>query len=216
MLDSLPEVGSIDIFPLALLGLAAILVFIGSLSLPRLVRSMFSHLISPKVTEVYQKIVKPYEGLLWFVISLFVADLILLLMSHKDELRLIEILVSLTLAITGSWLGSRFFKEFFGIYLLDAAIKSGRRLNSELLILSKFLANAVIVVVAIILFAQTHQINVLGLIASLGIGGLAVAFAAQKTLEQLLGGIVIYLDRPFVVDDYIGLPDGTFGRVESI
>lgn len=38
----------------------------------------------------------------------------------------------------------------------------------------------------------------------------------KKTLEQLLGGVVIYLDRPFVLDDYIGLPDGTFGRVESI
>ena len=47
-------------------------------------------------------------------------------------------------------------------------------------------------------------------------GGLAVAFAAQKSLEQLLGGIVLYIDRPFVVDDYIGLPDGVFGRVESI
>lgn len=31
-----------------------------------------------------------------------------------------------------------------------------------------------------------------------------------------MGGIVLYLDRPFVIDDYIGLPDGTFGRVESI
>lgn len=46
--------------------------------------------------------------------------------------------------------------------------------------------------------------------------GVAVAFAAQNTLSKLLGGIVLYIDRPFVVDDYIGLPDGTFGRVESI
>ncbi|MGQ9837805.1 MAG: mechanosensitive ion channel family protein [Cyanobacteriota bacterium] len=77
-------------------------------------------------------------------------------------------------------------------------------------------ANLAIGFLALLLFAQSHQINVVGLFASLGIGGLAVAFAAQKTLEQLLGGIVIYVDRPFVVDDYIGLPDGTFGRVESI
>lgn len=54
------------------------------------------------------------------------------------------------------------------------------------------------------------------MLASLGVGGLAVAFAAQKSLEQILGGIVLYIDRPFVIDDYIGLPDGTFGRVESI
>ncbi|MDP5019067.1 MAG: mechanosensitive ion channel family protein, partial [Dolichospermum sp.] len=55
-----------------------------------------------------------------------------------------------------------------------------------------------------------------GIVTSLGIGGIALAFAAKQALQQLLGGIVIYIDRPFVVDDYIGLPDGTFGRVESI
>jgi MscS family membrane protein len=78
------------------------------------------------------------------------------------------------------------------------------------------LVNAGIVVISAVLFAQTHSINLFGLVASLGIGGLAVAFAAQKVLEQLLGGIVIYFDRPFVVDDYIGLSDETFGKVESI
>ncbi|NJO20912.1 MAG: mechanosensitive ion channel, partial [Spirulinaceae cyanobacterium RM2_2_10] len=77
-------------------------------------------------------------------------------------------------------------------------------------------ANLVIIIILIVIFAQAHAVNIFGLFASLGVGGLAVAFAAQKTLEQLLGGIVLYIDRPFVVDDYIGLPDGTFGRVESI
>ncbi|MBD1805381.1 mechanosensitive ion channel [Microcoleus sp. FACHB-SPT15] len=217
MLDSLWEVWSINpVLQLALLGLIGILAFLGSLSIPQVLQSMFSNFISPKVTEAYQKVVEPYEGLLWVVSSLFVADIILLLIFNNGELSLIEIPLGLTLAITGSWFGNRLFKQFFDVYLLDAAIKSGRKLNSELLILSKLIANSIIVVLAIIVFAQTHQINILGLVASLGVGGLAVAFAAQKTLEQLLGGIVIYLDRPFVVDDYIGLPDGTFGRVESI
>ncbi len=102
------------------------------------------------------------------------------------------------------------------VYLLNAAFKSGQKISSEFLILFKWVANLIIILLAILIYAQTHQINVLGLLTSLGIGGLAVAFAAQKTLEQILGGIVIYLDRPFVIDDYIGLPDGTFGRVESI
>ncbi len=83
-------------------------------------------------------------------------------------------------------------------------------------IVGKFVANFIIIVIAIIIFAQTHQVNVFGIIASLGVGGVAVVFAAQNTLSQLLGGIVLYIDRPFVVDDYIGLPDGTFDRVESI
>ena len=74
----------------------------------------------------------------------------------------------------------------------------------------------------ILTFCISHRINVFGIVASLGIGGIAIAFAAQKTLEQFLGGIVLTLDRPFTVGDYIGLSDGqqgkqgTFGRVESI
>ena len=114
------------------------------------------------------------------------------------------------------WLGYQIFQQVFNNYLLNAAVKNRGRFDSELLIISKFLVNSAIILIVVFIFAQTHHINLVGLLASLGIGGLAIAFAAQKTLEQLLGGIVIYLDRPFVIDDYIGLPDGTFGKVESI
>jgi MscS family membrane protein len=86
----------------------------------------------------------------------------------------------------------------------------------ELLALAQFLSRALIVLIAVFLFAQTHQINLLGLVASLGIGGIAIAFASQKILEQILWSVVLYIDRPFNVDDYIHLPDGTLGRVESI
>ncbi len=113
-------------------------------------------------------------------------------------------------------MGYQIVKQFFDVYLIEAAFRSDRKANSDLFIVGKFLANFIIIVLAIIIFAQTHQVNVFGLIASLGIGGVAVAFASQNTLSQLLGGIVLYIDRPFVIDDYIGLPDGTFGRVESI
>jgi small-conductance mechanosensitive channel len=74
-------------------------------------------------------------------------------------------------------------------------LRSKRKINSELLIIAKFLANSIILLAVIFIFAETHQINIIGLIASLGIGGLAIAFAAQKILEQLLGGIVLFLDR---------------------
>lgn len=178
--------------------------------------SFLSRVISPQAESAYQKVVKPYEGLLGVVVGLAAIDAAIHLITVDRRSNIIEIPVSLGLAIAASWLGSRWFKQIFDIYILDAAINSGRKLNSEFLILAKLLANLLIVVLAIVIFAETHKINIFGLVASLGIGGLAVAFAAQKTLEQLLGGIVIYLDRPFVVDDYIGLPDGTFGRVESI
>ncbi|WP_246141420.1 mechanosensitive ion channel family protein [Hyella patelloides] len=131
-------------------------------------------------------------------------------------LKFLELPLAITVVILLSRLGQQIFQQVFQTYLLDAAVKNRGRFDSELLIISRFLINTAIILVIILIFAQTHQINLVGLFASLGIGGLAIAFAAQKTLEQLLGGIVLYLDRPFVIDDYIGLPDGTFGKVESI
>lgn len=225
MLDSLFEVlnsdGRLQIGPL---GLTWLLAFIsGGLFLPILglrtmsfVQSLITRFISLKERVAYQKVVKPYENWLGVAFCLLLADIFAILLPESDWSRLIEIPIGLALTITGSWLASQLFKQFFDFYLLDAAIKSGRKVNSELLLLTKLFANIIIVVLATIIFAETHQINIFGLVASLGVGGLAIAFAAQKILEQVLGGVVIYLDRPFVIDDYIGLPDGTFGRVESI
>lgn len=49
------------------------------------------------------------------------------------------------------------------------------------------------------------------LIAGLGVGGIAIAFAAQKTLENLFGGVMIISDRPIRVGDYcrVGTVEGT-------
>ena len=140
----------------------------------------------------------------------------MLLLPARIWLKSLETPLALAIALGISLLGFKIFRQFFDIYLLNAALQSSQKINSDFLIFAKLIANATIILIVVIIFAQTHQINILGLIASLGIGGVAVAFAAQKTLEQLLGGIVIYLDRPFTLDDYIHLPDGTFGRVESI
>ncbi|MGA7934400.1 MAG: mechanosensitive ion channel domain-containing protein, partial [Kovacikia sp.] len=175
-----------------------------------------SWLTTLKVEDTYQRLVKPNEGLLGVVVAISILEVVVLLLPKTSWLGPLEVIVAFALAVATSWLASRLFKRFFDFYLLNAVIRSGRKINSELLILLKWLFNLVIAVLVALLFAQTHRVNVVGLLASLGIGGLAVAFAAQKTLEQVLGGIVLYLDRPFVVGDYIGLPDGTFGQVEAI
>lgn len=171
---------------------------------------------TPFIHPIYQKIVKPNQNLLTLVSSIAVLEGLILLLPQSGWTRSIEIPISIFLTISISWFTAQLFKQVFDSYILDAAIRSGRKIGNEILILIRVLVNILIIFIAVIVFAQTHRINILGVVASLGIGGLAVAFAAQKILEQVLGGIVLYLDRPFVVDDYIGLSDGTFGRVESI
>jgi MscS family membrane protein len=74
-----------------------------------------------------------------------------------------------------------------------------------------------IFVVGIALLSLIHNLgfNVAGILAGLGVGGLAVALAAQKTLENLFGGITIIADRPVEVGETCKVGDH-FGTVEAI
>ncbi len=217
-IESLPIASQMspELRSLLVISTAILITLLISQLIPRLIQFLLNRLASANVREVYDKVFSPHNRLIGWVISLMIGDIVILILRRTRWGRWTEVAFSLILTLTISWLGSRLFRQYFDVYLLDAAVRKGRKVNSELLVVGKYLANFAIAVVAITLFAETHDFNIFGLFASLGIGGLAIAFAAQKTLEQLLGGVVIYVDRPFVVDDYVGLPDGTFGRVESI
>jgi len=56
-------------------------------------------------------------------------------------------------------------------------------------------------------------VNTASLITSLGIAGLTIGFAARDALSNLISGILIYWDRPFVIGDLLKV-GGHYGRVE--
>ncbi len=60
------------------------------------------------------------------------------------------------------------------------------------------------------------DINVTGLVASAGIMGLALSFAAQDTLANLFAGVAIMIDRPYQIGDFIILDSGERGQVTNI
>ena len=68
----------------------------------------------------------------------------------------------------------------------------------------------------IIFYGANHLgVPLVPLVASLGVGGLAVALAARPTIENLIGGIILYTDRPVRVGDFCSFGDHT-GTVERI
>jgi MscS family membrane protein len=66
-----------------------------------------------------------------------------------------------------------------------------------------------------LILMQSFGINVMSLLAGLGLGGLALALAAQDTAANLFGSITILLDTPFKVGDWIKVGD-TEGTVEEV
>jgi MscS family membrane protein len=209
-----------SIFWLGLFGLIALIAWFMGQVVSRGMNWLLRRLTTRNTDEFYSLVIQPQQDLLKSVVILGLLDLVAFLILEFDlKVRwypYLEIPLTLAVTLTLGWFLSRSFKAYFDTYLLDAALRQGRKTNSEFLVLARFGANAGILLILVIAFAETHRLNIFGLVASLGVGGIAIAFAAQKVLEQLLGGLVIYIDRPFGIDDYIGLPDGTFGRVESI
>jgi small-conductance mechanosensitive channel len=78
-----------------------------------------------------------------------------------------------------------------------------------------FIGQAVVWTLILLLALQALGANVTALIASLGVGGIAVALALQNVLGDLFASITILLDKPFVVGDSIVIGDFN-GTIEKI
>lgn len=77
------------------------------------------------------------------------------------------------------------------------------------------LIRGIIYVIAGFIVITELGFNLNGLIAGLGIGGVIITLAAQDTAKNLFGGFVIFLDKPFIVGDWIEM-DKYEGTVEDI
>ncbi len=94
-------------------------------------------------------------------------------------------------------------------------ITAGRIGASTLMALGERVLKAVIVGIAVLAILATVGFNLTTVLAGLGIGGLAIAFAAQKTLENLFGGVSLLADEVIRVGDFCRFGDRV-GTVEDI
>lgn len=79
------------------------------------------------------------------------------------------------------------------------------------------LFRAAVVITAVLVIMQFLGYSISGLLAFGGIGGIAVGFAAKDLLANFFGGLMIYLDRPFSVGDWVRSPDKEIeGIVEDV
>ena len=95
------------------------------------------------------------------------------------------------------------------------AISAGRIGAGTLMVLGERLLTALVAIVAVLAILGIMGFNLTTVFAGLGIGGIAIAFAAQKTLENLFGGISVLADEVIRVGDYCRFADRT-GTVEDI
>lgn len=101
-------------------------------------------------------------------------------------------------------------------YLHDLADRSGGNWDRQLLPMVKRVASILVYFVGASIALETFGFSITALITTAGVASAAIALASQETLSNLLGGLVILVDRPFRVGDVIQLTDGQSGEVVEI
>ncbi len=111
------------------------------------------------------------------------------------------------------------FALAFSTLLIDALGRDQHRFTfagKHTVPLLRNLAIVVVILAGAYSILLAWDINVTGLVASAGIIGLALSFAAQDTLGHLFAGVAILADRPYHVGDYVVLDSGERGEVTHI
>ncbi|MBF9253194.1 mechanosensitive ion channel family protein [Pontibacter sp. 172403-2] len=106
--------------------------------------------------------------------------------------------------------------DFAGHIFNLRAEHTSSKLDDQLVPFFKDFSKVLIVLLSfMVMLGTVFGVNVAGLVAGLGVGGLAIAFAAKESIENLLASFTIFLDQPFVVGDLVQVADIT-GTVEKI
>ena len=115
-----------------------------------------------------------------------------------------------------AWLAVRFIRIAERNFIADKQAKGENFDRATLDAIVKLLRLSVLIT-AFLVALQTLGFSISGVLAFGGIGGIAVGFAAKDLLANFFGGLMLYLDRPFAVGDWVRSPDRSIeGTVERI
>lgn len=158
---------------------------------------------------------KPLTVLIW-LIGLSLAAEIAKQQASSDVFNLIYPVREIGIIITIAWFLIRFIKQLEVSYNLKH-LRSQEGLDATTLTALTNLAKISIVITCILVSMQSLGFSISGVLAFGGIGGIAIGFAAKDMLANLFGSLIIFLDRPFKIGEWIRSPDRAIeGTVEQI
>ena len=118
------------------------------------------------------------------------------------------------LAVTACWAVLELV-DVFALLIARASSRTESRLDDQLVPLIRKSLKFVVVLTFTVMVVQNLGYSVTSLLASLGVGGLALALAARDTVANVFGSVVVFTDRPFQVGDWIQV-GGIEGTVEEV
>lgn len=157
---------------------------------------------------------QPVRYAIW-LIGLTVAAQLTLEHSDSELLQFVLPVRKIGVMVLIAWLLVRLIRRVEA-NLMDPEFTKKPMDETTVSAIGKLLRVSVIITTALVVL-QSMGYSISGVLAFGGIGGIAVGFAAKDLLANFFGGLMIYLDRPFSVGDWIRSPDQEIeGTVEDI
>ena len=197
--------------------LALVLVFLGLLS-RRIIRWLFGGFLRRRVgqtrvqwdDDLIELVPKPIalvvQVLLWFAVAF-----VLNLPEEPTNIRRFVInglMAALAVAVT--WVAFRLL-DVLSRAAERATAKTETRLDDQLVPLLRKTLKVFLAAIIAVVVVDKMGYSVASIIASLGIGGLALALAAKDTVANFFGSVVVFTDQPFHIGDWV-----EFGDVEGV
>jgi len=193
----------------------AVVVFIGLWTVVRLAVARLKRLASRTETQMDDFLVAALgrvHPLLYLAVGLFAGSRMLLLPLAAQKVLTAFCLLVIIFEVIKFW-------QQFLVFALESRSENGdRTLDPHARSMARnlgILTRIVLWIAGILLILDNIGFDIAALLTGMGIGGIALALAAQTLLGDLFSGIVIFVDRPFVVGDFIIVGD-LMGTVEHI
>tara|TARA_R100000687_G_C6439633_1_gene159837 strand:- start:229 stop:1368 length:1140 start_codon:yes stop_codon:yes gene_type:complete len=159
---------------------------------------------------------KPMYWMIWLVGFSYVLQLIVQT-SDAQIFAILNSLRAVMVVLILTWFLVSLVREVESRLLSGEYTKADEPFDPTTVMAIGKLVRTAIIITATLVAMQSLGYSISGVLAFGGIGGIAVGFAAKDLLANFFGGLMVYLDRPFAVGDWIRSPDQNIeGTVENI
>jgi len=203
--------------------IAAVLIVVLSLFFKNLLKTILSRVLLrtvSKKTVAYEDLIleaarEPFGAfILLFGLELATQALI----GGLEQFRFVNVLVTTTFEVALGVILIWTFYRFVNVaaaFFDNVVLAHDTSLSPQLTPLFSNTLRVVILIIGLLTLLSTFHVNVISLLAGLGVGGIAVALALQDPLGNFFGSLTLIADRPFRVGDWIQM-GASLNRVDGI
>jgi MscS family membrane protein len=200
------------------------LIFFGCILIGVILGKIFYYFTQTKLKKLAQKSSTKFDD---YLIDIIEEPLVLVIVTagfwigmffltlNEAAQKFFDNVILVLLAISLTWFLLRLIDALIKMYVEPLVEKSESRLDDQLLPVIRKFSKTVVGILAVIVILSNLGYDILSILAGLGIGGLALALAAQDAVKNIIGGITIFWDKPFQIDDYIEI-NGNAGTVDEV